>query len=73
MNRTIKDATIKVFHYPDPEALKAHVLTFVTACSFARHYSGGRLSRPSATPGRTTPPSSEAARTTSSRNQPTRE
>ena len=37
MNRTIKDATIKVFHYPDPDALKAHVLAFVTAYSFARH------------------------------------
>lgn len=31
MNRTVKDATIKTFHYPDPEALRAHVLAFVTA------------------------------------------
>jgi hypothetical protein len=37
INRTIKDATIKVFHYPDPEALQAHVLAFVSACNFARH------------------------------------
>ena len=29
MNRTIKDATLKVFHYPDLESLKAHVLAFV--------------------------------------------
>ena len=31
MNRTIKDATTKAFHYPDLDALKAHVLAFVTA------------------------------------------
>jgi transposase InsO family protein len=31
MNRTVKDATIKVFHYPDLESLKAHVLAFVMA------------------------------------------
>ena len=31
MNRTIKDATTKVFHYPDLESLKAHVLAFVAA------------------------------------------
>jgi transposase InsO family protein len=30
MNRTIKEATIKVFHYPCLESLKAHVLAFVT-------------------------------------------
>jgi len=37
MNRTIKDATTKSFHYPDLEALKAHSLAFVRACNFARH------------------------------------
>src|SRR5215210_1536019 len=37
MNRTIKDATIKVFHYPDLESLKAHVLAFVTAYNFGKH------------------------------------
>ena len=31
MNRTVKDATIKVFHYPDLESLKAHILAFVKA------------------------------------------
>ena len=30
MNRTVKDATVKVFHYDDLESLKAHVLAFVT-------------------------------------------
>jgi len=28
MNRIIKEATIKAFHYPDLESLKAHVLAF---------------------------------------------
>jgi transposase InsO family protein len=37
MNRTVKDATIKAFHYPDFNALKAHVLAFVTAYNFAKH------------------------------------
>jgi len=37
MNRTIKDATVKVFHYDDLESLKAHVLAFVTAYNFAKH------------------------------------
>ena len=37
MNRTVKDATVKVFHYPDLEALQAHVLAFVTAYNFAKH------------------------------------
>jgi hypothetical protein len=31
MNRTIKDATTKTFHYTDIEALKSHVLAFVRA------------------------------------------
>lgn len=31
MNRTIKDATVKVYHYDDLESLKAHVMAFVTA------------------------------------------
>ena len=37
MNRTIKDATVKVFHYDDIENLKAHVLAFVTSYNFAKH------------------------------------
>ena len=37
MNRTLKDATVKTFHYEDIESLKAHVLAFVTAYSFAKH------------------------------------
>ena len=37
MNRTVKEATIKAFHYPDLKALKAHVLSFVAAYNFAKH------------------------------------
>jgi hypothetical protein len=33
----VKDATVKVFHYPDLEALRAHVLAFVAAYNFAKH------------------------------------
>src|SRR3712207_2478561 len=54
MNRTVKDATIKAFHYPGLEALKAHVLTFVrasTSPSTSRRCAGEPRSRPSATPG----------------------
>lgn len=37
MNRTVKDATVKTFHYPSVESLKAHVLAFVSAYNFAKH------------------------------------
>jgi integrase-like protein len=37
MNRTVKDATIKVFHDPDLESLKAHILALVTAYNFGQH------------------------------------
>jgi hypothetical protein len=38
MNRTIKDGTVKVFHYDDLHGLKAHVLAFITAYNFAKHF-----------------------------------
>jgi integrase-like protein len=37
MNRTVKDATVKTFHYDDIQSLKTHVLSFVTAYNFAKH------------------------------------
>ena len=37
MNRTIKDATVKTYHYDDLQSLKDHVLAFVTAYNFAKH------------------------------------
>ena len=61
MNRTVKDAIVKAFHYPDPDSLKAHVLAFVSAHNFAKHlkpYAGKHPSKPSARPGPTRPISS---------------
>jgi len=46
MNRTIKDATIKAFHYPDLDSLKAHVLAFVSAYNFAKHLKALRWRTP---------------------------
>jgi hypothetical protein len=46
MNRTIKDATIKIFHYDCLESLKAHVLVFVTAYNFAKHLKALRWRTP---------------------------
>ena len=46
MNRTIKDATTKAFHYPSLEALKAHVLAFVRAYNFAKHLKALRWRTP---------------------------
>src|SRR3712207_75664 len=46
MNRTVKEATIKAFHYPGLEALKAHVLAFTRAYNFAKHLKALRWRTP---------------------------
>ena len=46
MNRTVKDATVKLFHYQDIESLKTHVLAFVTAYNFAKHLKALRWRTP---------------------------
>jgi len=46
MNRTVKEATIKSFHYPSLESLKAHVLAFVSAYNFAKHLKALRWKTP---------------------------
>ena len=46
MNRTIKDATIKAFHYPDLDSLKAPVVAFVRTCNFAKHLKALRWKTP---------------------------
>ncbi len=46
MNRTIKDATVKVSHYDDLQSLKAHVLAFVTDYNFAKHSKALRCKTP---------------------------
>ncbi|MBB3610509.1 hypothetical protein FHX11_003460 [Rhizobium sp. BK602] len=37
MNRTIKDAIVKIYHYDGLESLKAHVPTFVATYNVAKH------------------------------------
>ena len=37
MNLTVKEATVRTFHYEDIDTLNAHVLSFVTAYNFAKH------------------------------------
>jgi transposase InsO family protein len=46
MNRTVKEATIKAFHYPDLDALEAHILAFVRAYNFAKHLKALRWRTP---------------------------
>lgn len=46
MNRTIKDATLKLFHYSDIESLKAHVLAFMKAYNYAKHLKALRWKTP---------------------------
>jgi len=36
MNRTIKEATVKSFHYDNHEQLENHLQTFIDAYNFAR-------------------------------------
>ena len=37
MNRTVKEATVKAFHYRDLESRKAQILAFVSAYNLAKH------------------------------------
>jgi transposase InsO family protein len=46
MKRTVKDATVKAFHYPDLAALQAHVLAFVRAYNLAKHLKALRWRTP---------------------------
>ena len=46
MVRTVKDATVKAYHYQTREALSAHVLAFVAAYNFAKHLKALRWRTP---------------------------
>jgi len=46
MNRTIKDATVRDFHYDDLESLKVDILAFVAAYNFAKHLKALRWRTP---------------------------
>jgi transposase-like protein len=37
MNRTVKEATVRAFHYETLDSLKAHLDAFITAYNFAKH------------------------------------
>jgi hypothetical protein len=47
MSRTVKGVTVKAFHHPGPEALRAYVPAFVAAYDFARHLETLRWRTPS--------------------------
>jgi transposase-like protein len=46
MNRTVKDATVRAFHYETLDSLKAHLDAFVTAYNFAKHLKSLRWRTP---------------------------
>ena len=46
MNRTVKEATIKAFHYETAVSLRAHVLAFLSAYNFAKHLKALRWRTP---------------------------
>ena len=46
MNHTSKEATIKTFHYPGLDSLRAHVLAFVCAFNFAKHLKAPKWKTP---------------------------
>ena len=46
MNRTVKDATTKAFHYTTADALQAHVQAFLSAYNFAKHLKALRWRTP---------------------------
>ena len=46
MNRTVKDATVRAFHYETVANLKAHLDAFITAYNFAKHLKSLRWRTP---------------------------
>ena len=46
MNRTLKEATVKSFHYETLASLTAHLQTFVRAYNFAKHLKALRWKTP---------------------------
>jgi transposase-like protein len=46
MNRTVKDATVRAFHYETLDNLKAHLDAFITAYNFAKHLKSLRWRTP---------------------------
>ena len=76
MVRTVKDATVKAYHYATHADLEAHVRAFLAAYNFAKHLrrcAGARPSKPSATPGPATRSRSDSTRCRRSEQFPTGE
>jgi transposase-like protein len=46
MNRTVKEATVRAFHYETHDSLKAHLDAFITAYNFAKHLKSLRWQTP---------------------------
>ena len=70
MNRTIKDATVKRYHYDSHDQLRAHLQLFVDAYNYARRLRRSAASRPTsslAKPGSRNPNASNLTRSTKCR------
>ena len=70
MNRTIKEATVKRFHYETHDQLRSHLADFVTAYNFARRLKtlkASRPTKPSAKPGQPSRNDSPSIRSTKCR------
>ncbi len=46
MHRTVKEATVKAFHYESLDALRAHLAAFIAAYNFAKHLKALRWRTP---------------------------
>ena len=70
MNRTIKEATVKRFHYDTHDQLRSHLSDFVNAYNFGRRLKtlkGLTPTKPSAKPGQPSPNDSPSTRSTKCR------
>jgi transposase InsO family protein len=70
MNRTLKEATVRAYHYENRDQLQAHLAAFLDAYNFAKRlkpYEGSPPTRPSAMPGKKPRTASGSRLTTSQR------
>ena len=75
MNRTIKEATVKRYHYDTHDQLRRHLADFVAAYNFARRLKtcvGSRHTKPSAKHGQMTQVRSSQTRTINRQDQTSR-
>ena len=70
MNRTLKEATVKRYHYESHNQLREHLAAFLAAYNFAKRLKtlrGRRLTSMSANPGKPSPSFSKKIRPSSHR------